>query len=335
MAGESREKQKVVVVGGTGLLGYYAVKEFMRRGHSVTVVALPPLPEEGLFPREVDVILANIDELDDSSLTDTLRGQDAIVFAAGADDRVIPKAPAYDFFYQANVRSCKRVLSLARESGVRRGVILSSYFLHFDRTWPEEKLSEYHPYIRSRKEQAEQSMDVSMPDLQLMILELPYIFGSMPGRTPLWKPLIDYINSRYPLFYVRGGTNMIAVEHVGEAIVGAIEKGKRGHSYTVGDENLTWVEFLERMLGVLGKRKRIVIVPTCLVRLILRLVGLHHKLRGTESGLDPARFAATQTRRTFFDPAPAAEELGYGRGNLEEAFKDTVEACLRVRSESS
>jgi hypothetical protein len=175
-------------------------------------------------------------------------------------------------------------------------------------------------------------MDVSMPDLQLMILELPYIFGSMPGRTPLWKPLIDYINSRYPLFYMRGGTNMIAVEHVGEAIVGAIEKGKGGHSYTVGDENLTWVEFLERILRILGKKKRIVILPTWTVRLGLRLVQLQHRLRGRESGLDPVRFAAIQTRNTFFDPAPAAEELGYGRGNLEEAFKNTLKACLRVKS---
>jgi len=167
----------------------------------------------------------------------------------------------------------------------------------------------------------------------LMILELPYIFGSMPGRTPLWKPLIHYVNSRYPLFYMSGGTNMIAVEHVGEAIVGAIEKGKGGHSYTVGDKNLTWVEFLERILGILGKKKRIAIVPTCLVRLMLRVVGVQHRLRGRESGLDPVRFAAIQTRNTFFDPSPAAEELGYGRGNLEQAFKDTVKASLRVKSQ--
>ena len=35
MAEKSAEKQKVVVVGGTGFLGYYAVKEFIRRGHRV------------------------------------------------------------------------------------------------------------------------------------------------------------------------------------------------------------------------------------------------------------------------------------------------------------
>ena len=128
---------------------------------------------------------------------------------------------------------------------------------------------------------------------------------------------------------------MIAVDHVGEAIVGAIERGKGGHSYTIGDENLTWVEFLDRILGILGKKKRIVILPACLVRLGLRAVASHHRLRGRESGLDPVRFAAIQTRNTFFDPSPAAEELGYGRGNLEQAFKDTVEASLRVKSQPS
>jgi dihydroflavonol-4-reductase len=331
MVEKSYEKQKVVVIGGTGFLGYYAVKEFIRRGHSVTILALPPLPEEGLFPKDVHIVLANINALDDNSIIDILKGHDALVFAAGADDRVIPKAPAYDFFYQANVRSCKRIISLARQSSIKRGVILSSYFLYFDRVWPNEKLSEYHPYIRSRNEQARQSIDAAMPDLQLVILELPYIFGSMPGRTPLWKPLIKYINSRYPLFYMKGGTNMIAVEHVGEAIAGAIERGKGGQSYTIGDENLTWVEFIERILHILGKKKRVVLLPTFMVRLMLRIVKLQHRLRGEEGGLDPVKFTTIQTRNTFFDPSPAAKELGYGRGNLQKAFEDTVEACLRVK----
>jgi dihydroflavonol-4-reductase len=325
------EKQRVVVIGGTGFLGYRAVKEFIYRRHGVTVIALPPLPEELSFPKDVNIFLANIDELDDGSIINILKGHDAIVFAAGADDRVIPKAPAYEFFYQANVRSCKRIISLARQSGIKRGVILSSYFLYFDRVWPDEKLSEYHPYIRSRKEQAQQSMDAAMPDLQLMILELPYIFGSTPGRTPLWKPLIKYINSPYPLFYMKGGTNMIAVEHVGQAIAGAIETGRGGESYTIGDENLTWVEFIEKILNILGKKKKIIILPTFMVRLMLRIVKLRHKFRGEESGLDPVKFTAIQTRNTFFDPSPAVQELGYGRGNLQKAFEDTVKACLQVK----
>lgn len=331
MVETSYEKQNVIVVGGTGFIGYYAVKEFVRRGHNVTVIALPPLPEENLFPKDVSIVLANIDELDDSSIKDILKGQDAIVYAAGADDRVIPKAPAYGFFYQANVQSCRRIISIAREAGIKRGAILSSYFLYFDRIWPDEKLSDCHSYIRSRKEQAQQSMDAAMPDLQLMILELPYVFGSMPGRTPLWKRLIDYINSPYPLFYMKGGTNMIAVEAVGKAVVGAIETGKGGETYTIGDENITWVEFIERILEIIGKKKKVIILPTFVLRFMMRIVRLQERLRGKESGLNPVKFVAMQTKNTFFDPSPAIEELGYRRGNLQEAVEDTVEACLRVK----
>lgn len=121
---------------------------------------------------------------------------------------------------------------------------------------------------------------------------------------------------------------MIAVEHVGEAIAGAIEIGKGGESYTIGDENVTWVDFIERILNILGKKKRIIILPNFMIRLVLSVVKLMHRLSGKEGGLDPVRFAAIQTKNTFFDPSSAAEELGYSRGNLERAFKDTVEACL-------
>ena len=125
---------------------------------------------------------------------------------------------------------------------------------------------------------------------------------------------------------------MIAVEHVAEAIVGAIENGRGGVSYTVGDENLTWVEFMEAMLSILGKKKKIIILPTFLVRLVLRIVKLQQQLRGRESGLDLVRFTSVQTRNTFFDPSPAAKELGYGRGGLKRAFEDTIKACVRVKS---
>ncbi len=36
----------VFMVGGTGFLGYHAVRELQKRGHRVTLLALPPLPAE-------------------------------------------------------------------------------------------------------------------------------------------------------------------------------------------------------------------------------------------------------------------------------------------------
>jgi dihydroflavonol-4-reductase len=319
---------KCLVVGGTGFIGYYTVKELLRRGHSVAILALPPQPVENLLAPEVEVHLGNLDDLPDESVKELLKGCDALVFAAGADDRALPKAPAYPYFYNANVKSPVRLFKLAREVGVKRGVLLGSYFSHFDRIWPGMELTKHHPYIRSREEQAKQVLDISMPDLEVMVLELPYIFGSMPGRTPIWAPLVDYARSPLPLFYSSGGTNAIAVNHVAEAIAGAVEQGKGGERYVIGDENLTWADLLGRLARFAGREKKVITLPISLLKLAMRYVRWQNKSHGKESGLDPVEYLRLQTINTFFDPAPSRKALGYGSGGLDEALHDTVRACL-------
>lgn len=320
-----------LIVGGTGFIGYHAALELLQRGHRVSVLALPPLPVAALLPPQVQVILADMNALPDAGLQALLAGHDAIVHAAGADDRVTPRRPAYDFFYAANVQPTVRLLTLARAAGIRRGVLLGSYFTYFDRLWPHMKLAQRHPYIRSRVEQARQALAASRPDLALMILELPYIFGAMPGRTPLWSPLVRYIDSDLPLFFPAGGTNMISVQHVAEAIAGALERGRAGKRYVIGDKNLAWADWLGRLAHLLGREKRVITVPAAAVRGAARCVRLYHRLQGREGGLEPVAFVALQTANTFFDPSPSRAELGYGSGGLDQALDDTVRACLPGR----
>lgn len=82
---------KVTIIGGTGLLGYHAMRELIKRGHKVSILALPPLPAVGLFPEDVSIHLRDLNQLADAEVADLLRDQDAVVFAAGVDDRVTPK----------------------------------------------------------------------------------------------------------------------------------------------------------------------------------------------------------------------------------------------------
>lgn len=41
---------KVFMIGGTGLLGSEAAKVLIQRGHQVTSIALPPLPQGAVLP---------------------------------------------------------------------------------------------------------------------------------------------------------------------------------------------------------------------------------------------------------------------------------------------
>lgn len=323
---------KVLIIGGTGFLGYHATKELLAYGYQVKILALPPGPLPGLFPAEVEIQLADIGSLTDEHIQSLLRGNDAVVFAAGVDDRVTPRKPAYPFFSMHNVESVRRVFTLARSAGVKRGVVLGSYFAYFDRLWPEMKLSIHHPYIRSRVEQAKAAIDSGGKDMIVSILELPYIFGSMPGKTPLWKPLISYVISSFPLIYPAGGTTCVSVTQVAQAIRGALEHGEPGKSYPIGGLNLTWTQLLEEISRLAGKRKRVISLPTWIVKVGAWCLKTVHDIKGLESGLEPVAFVDLQTRNTFIDPHISQATLKYNNDAITQALIDTVNACIETES---
>lgn len=317
---------KIVIIGGTGFLGYHAGLEFLRRGHHVTAVGLPPLPLDADYLKQVRLITQNIETAPDAELLEVFNGQDALVFAAGIDDRVNPKKPAYPFFHYHNVEVTERILKLAKQAGVKRAVVLGSYFVHFNRIWAELKIAEKHPYICSRVEQEKVCFALTSDDFEVMVLELPYIFGSMQGRVPMWKPLVDMARSG-SVYFCAGGTNCISVKSVAEAIIGAVERGKGGDAYLVGDENLTWEQMFKGFGRGLGKDVKITTLPKIALQAVMAFMFVSRWIKGIESGLDPLSYVDIQTANTFFDPIASQQALGYSSGGLDQAFKDTVEAC--------
>ncbi len=321
----------IFILGGTGFLGYHAALELLKRGHSVSTLSLPPLPAEGIFPPEFSIKLGNVNALSDDEIRDLMVGMDGVIFAAGADDRIIPKAPAYPYFYDANVKAAQRFFGLARTAGVKRGVLLGSYFAYFNRIWPELALAKKHPYIRSRKEQEEAVLETAGTAMQIVVLELPYIFGAMPGRIPLWKPLVNYAASSLPfILYPRGGTAMVSVRSVACAMVGALENKTSKSIYQIGDENLTWVEFFERLMPLLGVKKKVITLADGILNVGLHILKFVHWLEGKQSGLDPAHLIELQARNTFFDPFIAQKELGFKGGDFDQALFDTIQAVCKA-----
>ena len=317
--------KRVLVVGGTGFLGYHTVQEFLANGWEATAIGLPPAPPADLFPSNVKVVLCDIGISTDEELLSILHGHNFLVYAAGLDDRTTQKKPAYPKFYHANVEVPARILRLAGQAGVKRAVVFGSYFAYFHRRWPEMKLVERHPYIRSRVEQ--ERVLTSLPGLDVDVLELPYIFGDSLWRKPLWYPLVKYIRSAPLVFYMHGGTACISSKTVARAAFSAMERGHAGTCYPIGQENLTWTQLLTRLARSDGRTVRVVKLPSWLINFGMLGVLLSHKLQGKEAGLNLRYFAQLQTAETFLDPQPSKDALGYQTSDLDEAFQETVEAC--------
>ena len=320
-------KKRVFIVGGTGFLGYHTIQEFLKHGWEATALGLPPAPPVDLYSSGVKVILRDLDIATDQELLDLLGGHEALIFAAGLDDRFPQKKPAYPKFFHANVEVPRRVLRLAKQAGIKHAVVFGSYFSHFNRLWPELRLADRHPYIRSRVEQ-EQAV-TSIPDLDVDVLELPYIFGRLPvrGWKSLWAPLVKYLRAIPFVFYMKGGTACISANMVGKAAFGAITLGHANTCYPIGQENLSWSEMLIRLAAADERHIHVITIPNWLLKVGLIFFWLFHELQGREGGLDPRHFAPLQTAETFLDPETSKRLLGYDTDDLDDAFQKTIQAC--------
>jgi len=320
------------MIGGTGLLGCEAARIFIERGHDVTSVALPPLPQGAPIPEAMHLEFCNIYEKSDEEIKEFLKGMDCFVFAAGVDERVEFKAPVYDSYYKFNIAPIKRILPLCKEVGVKKAVILGSYFSYLAKEKPEMKLTEKHPYIRSRIDQENIAFSFADDNFDVSVLELPYIFGTQPGRKPVWVILIEQLRRMDKLpctLYPAGGTAMLTVRQVGEVIVGAAERSKGAKAWPISMYNLTWKEFLKIVYDArgMGANRKIISIPPWMMKMGLGSVVKDYKARGVDSGIDPMGLPDIMDLNLFI-PDRYAKELGATDDDIKAAIFDSIKVSV-------
>ena len=325
---------KVFMIGGTGLLGCEAARIFIERGHQVKSVALPPLPEGAPIPKEMELEFCNIYEKSDEEIKAIMAGCDCFVFAAGIDERVEFPAPVYDAYYKYNIAPLKRILPICKEIGMKNAVILGSYFSYAAKEWPEMELTKKHPYIKSRIDQEEVAFSFADENFDVAVLELPYIFGTQPGRKPVWVILIEQIKmmDKLPMtMYPGGGTAMLTVRQVGEVIVGAAEKSKGAKAWPISMYNQTWKEFLKIVYAArgMGENRKVLSIPAWMMRMGLGKVKKEYAEKGIESGIDVDGLADIMARNLFIDRKYSLE-LGATEDDIKAAITDSIKVSQAV-----
>jgi nucleoside-diphosphate-sugar epimerase len=318
---------RVVVIGGTGFLGYFACHALVRRGHNVLAVGLS-LPDAGTMPAGVTAVACDIERCGADELRDVLAGAEAVIHAAGADGRFSDKAPVIEAFRRHNVAPFARLVPAMREAGARRLVIFGSYYTALAREHPGLVDLGRNAYPLSRQEQMDLAFRLAGSDMSVTVLELPYIFGGAPGRGTLWGYLMDKVSAPGPVPVPGGGTACVTADQVAAAAVGAVERGGGHVAWPIGGENLSYRALYGFFAAALGLTPDF--VPADAAAMIVDAEVQRERLDAAEieTGYDPRDVAQWQEAPLFLDPVPAMAALGYGPDDIGAAIRDTVAATL-------
>jgi dihydroflavonol-4-reductase len=142
--------------------------------------------------------------------------------------------------------------------------------------------------------------------------------------TPTGGDIICRFLRRQMPAYVQTGLNFIDVRDVAKGHLLALEKGKTGQRYILGNQNLTLKEFLAILGEISDLEPPEITIP---VWLPLAVAWIDENLLARLGKKPSVPVMAVQMSRQFmyYDPTKARQELGLPSSSLKQAIKDAVD----------
>jgi nucleoside-diphosphate-sugar epimerase len=294
---------KVLVVGGTGLIGGDLALRLRALGHEVAIAARKPAPARtGMAALEFlpcDYLAGGLPRSD-------LARFEALVFAAGNDIRHAPRG--FDdstHWDRVNSHGVPRFFAQVRDAGVYHAINIGSFYPQ-----AAPHLVETVPYVRSRKRADDGVRALATRDFRVMSINAPWIVGTLPGLTiALFAAVMRYVAGELvpgPAFAPAGGVNFMSARSLSEAVIGALARGRSGAAYLVGDQNLTFSEFFAPFFAAVGREAAPVRDEA-------------HPL------LPDSTMYFGRGKTLYYEPdAAEAQLLGYRRGDVGHALAEVV-----------
>ncbi len=296
----------ILIVGGTGMIGGHAAMLLKAKGHDVTLGARKPAPA-GTPMASMPTLIG--DYAQQTFSKEDLQPFDAIVFAAGQDIRHIPKGvDEHEFWRQMQIDGVPSFARLAKSAGVKRFVQLGSYY---HQVMPH--LVDQVPYVRARALADEGARALADSDFYVTTLNPPSIVGAIPGiAARRYETLAAWAKGERPEipdYAPAGGTNYLSVHSLSQAIAGALENGESGKAYLIGDANLSFRDFFQKIFDAVGSTRT------------LSEEDREHPLL-PDAFIVPGRGVVLS-----YEPDPEdTKRLGYQRGDIDRAVAEVIAA---------
>ena len=320
-------EMKALVTGASGFIGSNLVRELLRQGYEVRA-----LLRQGCDARNLDGLpmeKAHGDLRDPESLEQAVDGCEVLFHVAARYTFWVPHPKV---MYEVNVKGTENMLTAALKKGVRRVVYTStcSTIGISPNGVPSNEETKLHPddlvghYKISKYLAEEVAWKVYRQGLPLVVVNPTTPVGPYDIKpTPTGRIIVDYLN--HSMFaYVNTGLNIVDVEDVALGHILALERGRVGERYLLGNRNLTLPQIFSVLEQISG-----IPAPTSKIPVWLAL-GAAYIDEFAEGGLlrrpphIPVASVKMARKFMFFDSTKAVAELGLPQTPVEQALEKAI-----------
>jgi dihydroflavonol-4-reductase len=316
------------VTGATGFIGSHVVRQLLRRGDRVRILARNSSRKSNVEAFGCEIAIGDLK--DSMSLLRCVQGCSRVYHVA-ADYRLWARNP--QDIYDNNVGGTRNLLSACCEAGVDKVVYTSTVGaigmrkdgLPADEDSPV-KLDDMIGHYKRSKFMAEQvAKEFASSGLPVVIVNPTTPVGAGDLKpTPTGKIILEALKGRMPA-YVDTGLNIVSVEDVAQGHILAETHGRIGERYILGGENWSLEEILDALARICDKHTPRVRIPWTLA---LIAAYLENFVMGTllrREPLIPFEGVRMARYKMYISSEKARKELGYNPQPAEKALREAVD----------
>lgn len=318
----------ILVTGGAGFLGGWLVQRLATSDRRVRVFDLPSADCSRMPTDNVEIVRGDIRDVD--AVRRAVAGCKHVYHLAG-NPQLWTQRPGD--FYDVNHQGTINVLESAVAAGAERILHCSTESILGRHAPGDEDPAHFSPrmedmigpYCRSKLmgEQAAFKLAAAGTPIVVAAPTLPVGPGDL-NRTPPTKMTVSFCRGELPA-YLDCRLNMIDARDAAAGLQAALERGRFGKRYLIGNRNLRLIEWLEIVGRVVGRKPprfrapySLAIAAAWFSEAWANMV-THRPPNATLTGVKLTR------RDMFFDPKASLDELGVSTRPIEESAAEAVE----------
>ena len=318
---------KILVTGGSGYIGSAVVRELLEGGSELRVLVTKTDDLSNLGGLEVELVYGDITDF--HSVMSALDGCDRVFHLAAVYAIWLPDPKTMSW---VNVNGTRNVLEACLRRGIEKVVHTSSVAAlgAHGKEHPADESARFNlahtrdGYYLSKYRAEQVALDYFRRGLPVVIVNPTNPCGPRDiVPTPNGQLIINVIRGKLP-GYVDGGINVSDIEDTARGHVLAMEKGRAGEKYVLGNTNVSVKEYFDLIAELGGGKPPSIRIPSS----VAVFSGYLYELLAMLTRRPPITTAAwvrVGSQYSFWDSSKAVRELVMPQTPIRDSIESAID----------
>ena len=311
---------KILLTGGTGLLGRNIIEGLLEGNHEVTLLLRDPAKYK---KQDEKITKVKGDVLNMESILRAIDKCEYVIHAAA--DTSQHHLNISDF--KVNIQGTKNIVLACKKKNIKKLIHVGSagFFGYGTKENPgdENAIIKYPSnqslYLMS-KLHAQQEINAYAKTNSVITIHPTFMIGALDYGPSSGKIIL--MGMKKIVFCPPGGKNFVHVKDVANACISAIDSNHHGANYIIGNENLSYYEFFKLIQKEYNRNSIIIRIPS-FIFYIMGLLGNVFRFLGFKTELSLANMKILMINN-YFKNDKSLKELKLKYRPIEEAVKDAI-----------